>query len=207
MQKDFIKYFIVVLILFSSGCDTWDDDINKNPNTPQGLLEEENECDVDPSVFMIPMLWSTVHGYSYIQWNVIPAVCAYHGKTKSLSQGNRHKSWHAFDDSNLWSNLYGSVRVQKNMRSAANNADDSRYQAIVDIWECYTFSIITNLYGNIPYFDAISDDPPLQSTYDNQSDIYHTLLEKLKSAGELLNRQDAPINAESDLVFRGNILK
>lgn len=207
MKKGFTDIMIIALLAFSAGCDTWDEDININPNTPQGLLDEANESDVDPSVFMIPMLWSTVNGYAYIQWNVIPAVCAYHGKTKSLSQGNRHKSWHAFDDSNLWPNLYGSVRVQKNMRSAANNADDSRYQAIVDIWECYTFSIITNLYGNIPYFDAISDDPPLQSTYDNQSDIYPALLEKLKSAGELLNRQDAPINAESDLVFRGDILK
>lgn len=207
MQKDFIKYFIVVLILFSSGCDTWDDDININPNTPQGLLEEENESDVDPSVFMIPMLWSTVHGYSYIQWNVMAAVCAYHGKTKSLSQGNRHKSWHAFDDSNLWSNLYGSVRVQKNMRNAAFNADDQRYLAIADIWESFTFAIITNLYGDVPYFDAISDDPPLQSKYDKQSEIYPALLEKLKAAGKSLNRQDLSINAESDLIFRGDILK
>lgn len=207
-MNNFLNTALVLLILiFLSGCDTWDKDINTNPNTPHGLLEEENQNDVDPSVFMIPMLWSTVNGYAYIQWNVMAAVSGYHGKTKSLSQGNRHKSWHAFDDSELWPNLYGSVRVQKNMRNAAKNADDQRYSAIVDIWECYTFSMLTNLYGDVPYFDAISDDPPLQSKYDKQSEIYRALLAKLKAAGEQLNRQDFPVNSASDLVFAGDILK
>lgn len=198
---------IIFFLVFASGCDTWDEDMNINPNTPHELLEDANDSDVDPSVFMVPMLWSTVNGYDYIQWNIIAAVSEYHGKTKSLSQGNRHKSWHAFDDSDLWPNLYGSVRVQKNMRNAANNADDARYAAIADIWECFTFSMITNMYGDIPYFDAISDDPPLQSKYDKQSEIYPALLAKLKSAGEQLNREDFPINAESDLIFGGDILK
>lgn len=208
MKNTYIIYFLAVLLLFPfGGCDTWDEDININPNSPSALLDEENESDVDPSVFMISMLWSTVSGYSYISWNVAPAVCAYHGKTKSLSQGNRHKSWHAFDDANLWPNLYNSVRVQRNMRKAAINAEDSRYQAIADIWECFTFAIITNLYGDIPYFDAISEDPPLQSKYDPQSEIYPALLTKLKAAGLALNRFDGNLKPESDLVFGGNILK
>lgn len=207
MRADILKIMLALLLIFFAGCDTWDETINNNPNRPTGLLEDENESDVDPSVFMIPMLWSTVNGYSYIQWNVMAAVCEYHGKTKSLSQGNRHKSWHAFDDSELWANLYNSVRSQKNMKSAALNADDVRYQAIADIWECFTFAIITNLYGDVPYFDAISDDPPLQSKYDPQSEIYPALLEKLRLAGEKLNREDFPVDAGSDLVFGGDILK
>lgn len=206
MRNCLLIIFSAILLLPFGGCDTWDEDININPNTPHRLLEEA-QSDVDPSVFMIPMLWSTVSGYAYIQWNVMPAVCAYHGKTKSLSQGNRHKSWHAFDDSELWRNLYGSVRALKNMRIAAVNANDQRYEAIADIWECFTFAIITNLYGDVPYFDAISDDPPLQSKYDKQSKIYPALLEKLKRAGESLNVQDVPVDAASDLVFRGDVLK
>ena len=201
---------LITILAFSIlilGCDTWDKDININPNTPHSLLEDDNATDVDPSVFMIPMLWRTVSGYAYIQWNVIPAVCEYHGKTKSLSQGNRHKSWHAFDDSNLWPNLYNSVRVQKNLRHAAKEAEDNRYLAIADIWECYTFSMLTNMYGDVPYFDAISDDPPLQSKYDKQSEIYSHMLAKLKTAGEMLSAQDPPINAETDLVFTGDIHK
>lgn len=208
MKRIHIIYLIYIfLILPLGGCDTWDEDININPNSPSGLLDEGNENDVDPSVFMISMLSSTVNGYSYISWNVAPAVCAYHGKTKSLSQGNRHKSWHAFDDANLWANLYNSVRVQKNMRTAAVNAEDKRYQAVADIWECFTFAIITNLYGDVPYFDAISDDPPLQSKYDAQSKIYPALLEKLKNAGLALNRFDGNLNEQSDLVFGGSVLK
>ena len=206
MRNCLMIIFSALLLLPFGGCDTWDENINNNPNTPNKLLEEA-QSDVDPSVFMIPMLWSTISGYAYIQWNVIPAVCAHHGKTKSLSQGNRHKSWHAFDDSELWPNLYNSVRALKNMRIAALNAKDERYQAIADIWECFTFAIITNMYGDVPYFDAISDDPPLQSKYDKQSEIYPALLEKLKAAGESLNYQDVPVDPASDLVFGGDVLK
>lgn len=203
--KIFISFFIIILL--SSACDTWDSDINVNPNAPNGVLEGENSNDVDPSVFLVPMLWSTVDGFDYLAWNVIPAVCEYHGKTKSLSQGNRHKSWHAFDDSGFWVPMYSAIRVVKNLRSAAQQAGDTRYEAIADIWECYTFSMLTNLYGDVPYFDPISDDPPLLSTYDKQSEIYPALLKKLKEAGEKLNRQEVPINQASDLVFGGDILK
>lgn len=197
----------VLFLLFAVGCDTWDEDININPNAPNSILESENSSDVDPSVFLVPMLWSTVDGFDYLAWNVIPAVCAYHGKTKSLSQGNRHKSWHAFDDSGFWVPMYSAIRVVKNLREAAQQAGDIRYEAIADIWECYTFSMLTNLYGDVPYFDPISDDPPLLSTYDPQSEIYPALLEKLKAAGKMLNRQEVPINQSSDLIFGGDILK
>jgi len=211
MKKQFsgISWSVITLVLLlgTGACDTWDEDINVNPNTPNGLLEDENANDVDPSVFLVPMLWSTVDGFDYLAWNVIPAVCEYHGKTKSLSQGNRHKSWHAFDDSGFWVPMYSAIRVVKNLRKVALKAEDNRYEAIADIWECYTFSMLTNLYGDVPYFDPISDEPPLLSTYDRQSDIYPALLEKLKVAGELLSRTEAPIDASSDLIFGGDMLK
>lgn len=200
------KIGLLALILMS-GCDTWKEDINVNPNTPNSVLESENGTDVDPSVFLVPMLWSTVDGFDYLAWNVIPAVCEYHGKTKSLSQGNRHKSWHAFDDSGFWVPMYSAIRVVKNLRQAAVQAEDTRYEAIADIWECYTFSMLTNLYGDVPYFGPISDEPPLLSEYDSQSEIYPAILQKLKEAGEKLNRQDVPIDPSSDLIFGGDILK
>ena len=207
-KSNFFYWTLSLFLLLSvPACDKWDDDINVNPNAPNGVLESDNQSDVDPSVFMIPMLWATVDGFDYLAWNVMPAVCEYHGKTKSLSQGNRHKSWHAFDDSEYWVNMYTAVRVIKNLKNAGINAGDIRYQAIADIWESYTFSMITNLYGDIPYFDPISDDPPLLSNYDKQSLIYPALLEKLKVAGENLDRQEVPIDAGSDLVFGGDILK
>ncbi len=207
MKNIFFKVCFAIVLFSIGACDTWDEDLNINPNTPNSVLEADNQNDVDPSVFLVPMLWATVDGFDYLAWNVMPAVCEYHGKTKSLSQGNRHKSWHAFDDSEYWVNMYTAVRVIKNLKNAGINAGDIRYQAIADIWESYTFSMITNLYGNVPYFDPISDDPPLLSTYDEQSVIYPALLEKLKIAGESLDRQEVPIDAGSDLVFGGDILK
>ena len=87
-----LKYtFIPIFLMAFAGCDTWESNINENPNDPPSLVESDSE-DYDPSQFMLDMIWKGVHAWDYVHWNVGAAVCEYHGKTLSLSQGNRHQA-------------------------------------------------------------------------------------------------------------------
>ena len=135
------KTLALAVLLFFMGCDTWESNLNINPN--DALSQEENTGDdYDPNEFMLDMIGSTIRGVDYINWNVMSAVCEYHGKTISLSQGNRHQAWHAFDDSGWggpWNGCYTSVRYLKKMKTASLATGDTRYQAISSIWECYNF--------------------------------------------------------------------
>jgi hypothetical protein len=156
---------------------------------------------------MLDMIYNVVHGWDYIHWNVASAVCEYHGKTISLSQGNRHQAWHAFDDSNdggPWVLGYKAVRFIKQMRNAAIENDDINYQAIATIWECYDFFSLTLLFGDIPYSESIINNAPLNPVYDKQEDIYFTLISKLKSAGLSVD-PSSQVDAATDLIFGGDM--
>ncbi len=212
MKNLYIKNSLFVLIIVSllfAGCDTWEDDINIDPNYPSEGGESDSDYDYDPSEFMLDMIWYVVRGCDYIHWNVFSAVCEYHGKTKSLSQGNRHQAWHAFDDAAYggpWESGYEAVRYIRSMRNAAEDTKDDDYAAIATIWECYDFFNLTLLYGDVPYSQSIIDDAPTKPVYDDQETMYHTLMRKLKSASESIDPSSS-VDAETDLIFSGDMSK
>jgi hypothetical protein len=210
MNMRILKILPAILLAFLiAGCDTWEDNLNIDPNNPSTGGESTATYDFKPSEFMLDMTYNVVHGWDYIHWNVGSAVCEYHGKTISLSQGNRHQAWHAFDDSNdggPWVLGYKAVRYIKKMRAAAIANNDLDYQAVATIWECYDFFGLTLLFGDIPYSESIADNAPLNPVYDKQEEIYHTLISKLKSASLSID-PSSQIDAATDLIFRGDMGK
>ena len=208
MKKIYFYTFSLLFLVVVTGCDTWEKDINSDPNVPSvSALSGEDSDEADPSDFMLDMIWNTVHGWDYIAWNVGAAVCEYHGKTLSLSQGNRHQAWHAFDDGGgggPWPNCYTTVRYIKKMKKLAKATGSTNYEAIANIWECYTFFGLTLLYGDIPYSETMQDDAPIDPVYDSQEEIYFTLMQKLKAAGESIDAT-SNVNANTDLIFEGNM--
>ncbi len=207
MKKSTVMKHIlpIFILLFALSCDTWDDDLYRNPNTPQRLDETEEEIDIEPFQFLPGILTDIMDGWDYITWNVGAAVCEYHGKTKSLSQGNRHKSWHALEY--VWDPCYGAVLNTKNMRNAAIAKGDNRFLAIANIWECYNFFNLTLLYGDIPYSESIMEEAPVTPKYDKQSELYPALISKLKEAGLLIDPSAPAVNPEYDYIFQGDMLK
>ena len=193
----------VVVALFLSGCDTWESNINVDPNNPPSL-DEKLSSDYDPSQFMLDMVWNVVTAWDYVHWNVGAAVCEYQGKTISLSQGNRHQAWH--DLEYIWNPSYSSVRYIKKMRNAAIAMNDQNYLAISQIWECYDFFNLTLLYGDVPYSEAIQDNAPIDPVYDKQETIYFKLINKLRSAGLMIVKGEN-VDSETDLIFGGDMTK
>ena len=206
-QPRTFKFVLSALVaLFLASCDTWESGINIDPNNPPSLQESET-ADYNPSQFMLDMIGNTINGWDYIHWNVGAAVCEYHGKTISLSQGNRHQAWHAFDDSDNggpWVSGYNAVRYIKKMQNAAIAMNDKNYLAIANIWECYNFFNLTLLYGDIPYTETMLDNAPIDPVYDKQKDIYFTLMRKLKAAGLMIDKGET-CDAETDLIFGGDM--
>jgi hypothetical protein len=210
MYKKLTYILAVSLLIFPifNGCDTWDEDINTDPNNPPSM-NETTGTDYKPSQFMLDMIYNVVKGWDYIHWNVGAAACEYHGKTMSLSQGNRHQAWHAFDDSHFggpWNSGYSAIRDIKKMRDAAKLSGDTKYLAIANIWECYDFFGLTLLFGDIPYSESISDNAPINPVYDKQEDIYYSLIHKLKAAALTID-PSSQAESETDLIFQGDMLK
>ncbi|MGQ7868815.1 SusD/RagB family nutrient-binding outer membrane lipoprotein [Sunxiuqinia sp. sy24] len=201
-MKNRIIYFFLLLIAISA-CRTWDEDFNTNINNPQ--ITESNS--IHPSFFVGPMIHASF-GFNETVMNVMPPVSEYTGKQRSLSQGNRHRSWHDLDG-NIWGPAYSSIRNVKNLRRAAIASEDDRYLAVAEIWESYVMYTICTIDGPVPYFDVIDDSDEVKYliNYDPQENIYPAILEKLKTAGLLIKDSDVNIDQKSDYVYAGDIHK
>jgi hypothetical protein len=76
--------------------------------------------------------------------------------------------------------------------------------AIADIMQVYTYSVLVNTFGNVPYTKALDSDN-LFPSYDDAKTIYDDLFTRLDADIAALNTTEKGFDAGQDLVFGGNI--
>jgi hypothetical protein len=85
---------------------------------------------------------------------------------------------------------------------AAANGSNANQIAVSRILKAYYYWIITDTYGDIPYFEALKGNGNL--AYDKQSDIYPDLIKELKEA---VDQFDGGAQVTGDILFSGNNTK
>ncbi|HOZ15864.1 MAG TPA: SusD/RagB family nutrient-binding outer membrane lipoprotein [Tenuifilaceae bacterium] len=106
----------------------------------------------------------------------------------------------------VWSNLYSGpgVEIQQIIEIAENDSVDN-YKGVALVLKCYLFSVLTDLYGDIPYSEAFKIDSTLTPKYDTQESIYLDLISKLDYANTLLDANNEGI--KGDILFNNSIGK
>jgi hypothetical protein len=113
---------------------------------------------------------------------------------------------------NWWNYLYGAankVGVLSNFYNAkilfpsyAGSADILKNDLIItDIMEIYTYYLLVNTYGNIPYTQAESRSIPFPK-YDDAKTIYYDLLDRLDTCIADINTSVAAMGKE-DVIYNG----
>jgi hypothetical protein len=115
---------------------------------------------------------------------------------------------------NFWNALYTGVLIDlkesaKVLEAATATvapallSKNKNQLAVVSILEVYTYHVLVDVFGDIPYTEALDIDNS-SPVYDNDSDIYASLFTKLESAISNLDT-----NAESfgsaDFIYSGDI--
>jgi hypothetical protein len=85
---------------------------------------------------------------------------------------------------------------------AAENGSNANQIAIARILKTYFYWIITDSYGDIPYFEALKGEGNL--SYDKQSDIYPAMIKELKEA---VDQFDAGATVKGDILYGGDNAK
>ncbi len=110
--------------------------------------------------------------------------------------------------SNGWRDFY--IEPLANYQRIIKIADDTKnpnYKAVALIMQSWVFSVLTDLYGDIPYTDALKGSTSLKPTYDAQKDVYADLIKTLKSANDMINLTDNSLAISGDILYSGNMLK
>ncbi|HVU56317.1 MAG TPA: SusD/RagB family nutrient-binding outer membrane lipoprotein [Puia sp.] len=91
------------------------------------------------------------------------------------------------------------------IKAVKNDPSKVNLLAAARIWRVYCFSKITDLYGDIPYFQAGLgyDSSVYKPVYDAQKDIYPNMLSELDAAAQSLDASKATFGA-ADLIYGGD---
>ena len=92
------------------------------------------------------------------------------------------------------------------IKAVKNNPSQVNLLAAARIWKVYCFARLTDLYGDIPYFQAAQgyDSSNYKPTYDAQKTIYADLLSELDGAAKSFDAGKGTFGA-ADLIYNGNI--
>jgi hypothetical protein len=108
----------------------------------------------------------------------------------------------AFEE--LWSTGYSKSIVNLNQIIKIGDAQgNTNYKGVALVLRSWTFSLLTEAYGNIPYKQAANIDQYLTPAYDTQKDVYFALLDDLKAAQTALDPAGKAI--AGDIIYNNNI--
>lgn len=210
MKKIFIKSFYLSFALIVATACTGDfDELNSNPNSPTEVAQQ----------FLLPQaIQTSMDNY----WG---------NKTRNERLNFDHAmSWVGYLTRNIYSDEGDNYNVQpsvnlKNWEVLYTDAL-SNYTSIVKtsapggklpspIYEgigigmrAWSFSLLTDVWGAIPYTDAVkgvSETPVFSPSYDDQETVYAGIIEDLKVANEKID--GAITKIPGDILFNGNAMR
>lgn len=80
------------------------------------------------------------------------------------------------------------------------------YQAVATIMRAWVFMLLTDIYGDIPYAEALKGlEDQLLPKYDSQKAVYAGLVGELKTANDMITTSGNAITG--DILLNGNMLK
>ena len=110
-----------------------------------------------------------------------------------------------------WTTLYRDVLadLKESKRLVPNDFTISdgvkkNQTAIVDVMQVYTYSVLVNSFGDVPYSEAL-DINKLFPKYDDAKTIYDDLLKRIDDDLAALNTAEAGFSKAQDLLYAGSI--
>ncbi len=202
MKQNKINYIIIVFIaLLGFSCEKSLEELNENPNAPEYA---------NPDYLFTNSLIQGAGGYNTSvhveQWGLM-------NWTQSLARlggAEEGKEYEMSDEkNNLWSDLYAGSLMNASaiIDVVGDNAEQSNLKAISKIWQAYVFQRITDLWGDVPYADALLgyDEHLLTPSYDRQEAIYDGLFSQLDDAIALLDKNKESFGTTADLIYQGDV--
>lgn len=123
---------------------------------------------------------------------------------------NRNGQFYVYDRnylSSLWNNTYNNdvVNIVDAVSRTKNDPLKTNLNAICRIMKVYEFARITDVYGDIPYFEAgkAFTDGIVQPKFDKQEEIYNDFFKELAEASAQLDASKDAV--KGDLFYNGGI--
>lgn len=198
----------ITLVFVAVSCTKDFEKINIDPNKPAAVpldyLLGQSQLSVAGSNDLLSQKTWRVNfaNAGCISQQLSSTDAGFYGGSFYTSASNNYSAF--FDNAypNAIKNLVNLIDLAKTDQKNVNVLSMARILKVME------FARITDLYGDVPYFDAGKGyiDANFNPKYDSQKDIYMDMLKELDEAGTALN-STAYIPTKADYVYAGDITK
>lgn len=194
-----MKNCIVIMIsslLLGVSCTHDFERINENPNSSENI---------DPHFLLANVISVLANENTYNQGFRLSNYLAQFAASVEFERVDRYEMG---TNSQYWEILFGLLTDIKSIQSVEGT--NEAYQAVGDIMKSYIFSQLTDLWGDVPYSEALQAQSGItQPRYDTQEFIYTDsqfgILAVLENAASILKSTTATING--DVMYAGDLDK
>ncbi len=189
LNKKIASLSLLAIFFSLASCEQFED-FNENPNEP---------TEVSPDVLLPSAVRSsmeTMVNASFLVGNTSAQLSA-----KTLRTEVDAYDWDAFPT--IWEGIYRSLTDVNSFELLAIEQENELMEGTAIVLRSWMFSLLTNAYGNIPYFDAVDGaNNNFTPVYDDQPDIYADILSELDRANLLLANGSGSITG--DILLEGD---
>jgi hypothetical protein len=188
------KYIMTPLLIIGVGCSDFGD-IDKNPNGAETPLTSA-------------LLTNSLSGFGNFSAGGASFSAGLYAQYFSETQYTDN-SIYATQDFNWANELQGRMMDYQNIininsdpataANAALNGSNNNQIAIARILKAYSFSVLTDRYGDMPYFEALKGITT--PAFDAQEDIYNDIFKEL---AEAVAQFDAGAKVKGDILYGGD---
>ncbi len=190
-----------VVLASATSCKKSYLDINQNPNFPSDVTIVELLPSAEAAIAHAVGNNLQIYGGIWGQyWTQSPSSSQY----KTIEQYSPSAS----DFDRPWKALYAdALQDLKNIIAKATAESKPNYVACAKILQAYSFQLLTDNFGDIPFFEAIrADELILSPHYDSQQDVYNGIIKLLSEADALIDESSSAFNpGTEDLLLGGNM--
>lgn len=193
----------LALLIGAGACDRGLTDININPNAPEAVPAENLLANAIVSgvggAYGTNGVWSGL--YLLNLWPQHLAQPVYNTEDRYVPRDAQV--------SGIWDVIYtGPLPDLQEVKRVAEETGNPNLHAVGEILTQYLFQYLTDIYGDIPYSEALQAPAITAPKYDAQQDVYAGMLDKLAAAAAEIDRGVTSASfAQGDLIYRGNMEK
>ena len=190
-----------LVVLFGTSCKKFLD-VNEDPNN----ISAENakiEYNLTSSQYTIAYVlgnkYQELGGFLAQYWTQLPSATQYYDYDRYSFDGA--------DANREWAQMYaGALRDLKFIVEKGSTDGDSNYVAIAKFLQAYTYQLLSDVHGDIPFSEALmAQDGNISPKYDAQADIYDGCVKLIDDGMLWIGSENARVPGAEDVMFQGDM--
>jgi len=197
-MKKINKFLLIVAITIGfASCSNWiDTDLNVDPDAPSKV----------PLKFMLPTIQANM-AYELGGNDLVRTTHIWMQFFDGIARQSFNEGGYTYkgaDCNNLWNSIYATILADAKLLAEEAEAQGSpHFKGVAQILTAVTLAHTTDLWGDIPYSEAL--DPENRTPkLDAQQSIYVSIQTLLDDAIVNLSKTDNAIALSGDMMFGGN---